>query len=107
MSLSPSFLPPVEEGTFSTPPAIQVWVLRVTQDHRIMLELEGLIKSFMTTRSFRAEKVEVQRGSVICPRPHSQLVSKPGLEAMFFIPCLDHRFVYNCRVCSLFPPRRR
>lgn len=56
MSLSSSFfLPAVEEGTLSTPPAVQVWVLKDTKDHRIMLELEGLTGSFMTTCSFRAE----------------------------------------------------
>lgn len=43
--------------------------------------------------------MEVQRGSVICPRPHSKLVAKPGLEAMSFVPCLLsfclHKFAYH------------
>lgn len=47
-------------------------------------------KPFRTTCSFRAELVEVQRGSVICPRPHSKPVGKirTGSHVFLSLPSL-------------------
>lgn len=81
-----SFLPPVEEATISTLRAVQVWVVKATKDPRT-LEPEGLLTSCIIN-ILGAESVEVQRGFVVCPRPHSKPVAKPGLEATSSIPCL-------------------
>lgn len=42
------------EGAHSAPAALLVWLLRVTQNRR-MLELEGPIKWFVSTYSFKGD----------------------------------------------------
>lgn len=47
-------MPLTVEDTHSSPAALLVWLLKVTKNHRI-LELEGPIKWFISTYSFKGD----------------------------------------------------